>query len=275
MNMRRDIKLITSLALCLLALAPANAATVFYSPDGGTGGSGSIESALPLDKLGPIPLPRGRFWIRGDRVEVSMIPEWEFDRHIVLSGPVLDTRLTQTSNGTIATGTLFFNQGDWLNYYDNPRAIETVTTQMQSVSGRITSVDNSQIVMTTIGGQTLVLPMASVTAVRSPRAFTFTIPGTSLQQGVDGEPSYADARRVMVHATGTPFRMAALRREVKQYMNDGDTSVAKLVAISTVFATLEFAQLLPYIIVPATGSHLQHQMFRRQLISNIKENVPQ
>jgi hypothetical protein len=264
---RAWISLVLSISASLCAL-PASAFTVFFSADGGAGGSGSVETAMPLDKLGSVPLPRGRFWLRGNSAEVTVVPEWQFDPRTALTGPVLDTRLSTTKAGGVVTGIVFFDNGEWINYYDDPHSIDTVNTKTGSTSGRITSINNGLITLKTVGGQTALIALTDATAIRSPRAFIFSIPTTPLQQSVEGEPPYAEARTVALTPTATPFHLAALRTEMRNQMNDGDWSTRKLVAVGAFLSLVELAQFAPYIAIPIASSKTQHQMFRRQLFFN-------
>jgi hypothetical protein len=259
-------------AVCLVQ--PALSATIYFAADGGQG-TGSTEVALPMEKLGSVPVPRGRLLIRGNVAELSYIPEWQFDRHPALAGPVLDTQLSTSSRGNIISGLIFFNSGEWLHYYDNPAALETVESGAQSVSGHIESVQNGAITIQTLGGRAQTLPLTEVTAIRSPRAFRFSIPATALQKSADGNLLSGDARLAMLSATGTPFRVAALRRQVQAEMNDGDISTGKLVAAGTLLSFAELAQLVPYLVVPLYSSKIQHQMMNRQFYSLTQgENSP-
>jgi hypothetical protein len=250
------------------AVLPAQATTVYFSPDGGTGGSGAVETALPMEKLGSVPLPRGRFRIRGDVADVSVIPEWQFDRHLALTGKVLDTRMQTLGARTILSGVVIFTGGEWIGYYDNPRAIETVITGSTAINGRITEVSESQVSLTTPGGQMLSVPMSTISAIRSPRVFDFSIGASSLQPGNDGEPAQAEVRTVSLAATGTPFHLSALRAEVRRETADGDWSTGKLIAVGTFLSLIEIGQLTPYLVVPIYSSKTQHQMFQRQLFTN-------
>jgi hypothetical protein len=266
--MRRALICLAVSINAMLGALPAGAFTVFFSADGGSGGSGSVEAALPLDKLGPVPLPRGRVWLRGNTAEVTVIPEWQFDPRTALTGPVLDTRLTSTKSGAVVTGIVFFDNGEWINYYDDPRAIDTVSTKSGSTSGRISNISNGLITLKTLGGQTALIALTDATAIRSPRAFTFSIPTTPLQQSVDGDPPFSEASTIALAPTATPFHIAALRTEMRKQMDDGDWSTRKLVAVGAFLSLVELAQFAPYIAIPVASSKTQHQMFRRQLFFN-------
>ncbi|HEY9788834.1 MAG TPA: hypothetical protein V6D22_00450 [Candidatus Obscuribacterales bacterium] len=271
--MKKLLHVFTTLLLLVCTVMPAAATTVYFSPDGGSSGSGAVETALPMAKLGNVDLPRGRLRIQGNVAEISVIPEWQFDRHLALTGKVLDTHMQMVNGRTIASGVIIFTGGEWIGYYDNPQAIETVVSGSTVVNGRITDVSDSQVTVATAGGQTLSVPMSTITAIRSPRVFLFSIAGSALQAGVDGEPAHAEARTVSVVATGTPFHLAALRARVRRETADGDWSTGKLVAVGTFLSLIEIGQLTPYLVVPLYSSKTQHQMFRRQLFANTASGV--
>lgn len=67
---------------------PALAESISFTPEDNTNG-GAIVGRIPLEKFGAIDLPRGRVSFKSHFIEVSAIPEYQFDRQVVLSGPIL------------------------------------------------------------------------------------------------------------------------------------------------------------------------------------------
>ncbi len=256
-----------SLAL-LTALTVGQSAfgsTMFFNPDSQSAASGSIDVVLPIDKLSSVPVPRGRIILNGNLAEVSMIPEWQFDRDIVLYGKVLDTRIVMAGKQPVARGVILFTDGAWIDYFDDHRQDEVVVTGKGSVTGRIAEVTNTEITLEA-GTTTQKIFLADVLDVRSPRVFTFIIPTTPLQQPAPGQPFYSDARSITMTPTSRPFRIASLRRTVSKQMDDGDLSTAQLIGIGTALSLVEFGQLVPTFAVPlgATGGY-ERQLFNRSL----------
>lgn len=256
-----------TLATCaaILNTSAALAGTVFFSPDNQDATSGSVETALQLERVGTVPLPRGRIVIRGNTAEITVIPEWQFDRRVVLFGPVLDTTVASTDSRSMVNGIAFLDAGEWINYFDNPRAIETVTTSSGTTSGRITEVTSTEIEVTSPGGQKTPVPLASVIRIISPRAFRFSIPASKFQTTTAGEPMVADASTLSITPIGAPFQVTALRSEVRRQMDDGDISTKKLVWLGAALSFIQLGQMMPALAVPLGTRPLSREMIRRQV----------
>ena len=248
------------------ATSPALAAAVLFAPDGGNG-TGSINAAMPLAKLSSITLPRGRALIKGDSITVSIIPEWQFDRVPVLAGTVLDTRMISNGTGSsTVAGVAIFTQGDWLRYLDAPGAIETVQTNEKELSGRIISISSGTLSIATPSGALVVVPLADVQDIHSPRVFHFSIPTSGLAAEDTATPYYTQANTIVLQSTERPLHLKALKQEVARQSADGDVSTRKLVFIGTTLSLLNLAQIAPLIAIPlANAPALRSQAFHREL----------
>jgi hypothetical protein len=273
-------RLLRSLAIVCLysSCCPALAFNVYFTADAPAAApsaavAGSAEAILPIDKLGTMPLPRGRFVLHGDRAQITMVPEWRFEPHVVLRGRVLDTQLSAAGGGTLITGTIFFDGGEWLSYYDSGSTLEAVSTQAATANGRIREIQDGNLLFSGLSGETMTIPLAQVTAIRSPRVFKFAITAGALGPAADGEPPAAVGRTVSLSPTGTPFRLRALASRVRREMDDGDVPTRKLILTGIALSAVELAQLAPYIAVPLSSSRLSHQMRMREFRS-VTEPLP-
>lgn len=260
----KHLSIAISIAISLIAL-PAHAATMFFNPDPNSLTTGSVDVMLPVDNLSSVPVPRGRININGNLVELSMIPEWQFDREIVLHGRVLDTQIDTSGRQPIVRGVVMFTDGAWIEYFDDRRPDETVISRTGTVSGRITEVEGNDVTIET-AGKAQTIPLANVIEIRSPRVFSFAIPTTPLQQMTAGQPFYSDARSIAMHATSRPFRVASLKRTITRQMDDGDLSTKQLVGIGTVLSLVQLGQMVPVLAVPlGAGPPFRRQLFDRSL----------
>jgi hypothetical protein len=258
-------KLLIALAVAVSSAIPATAATMYFSPDTKAGATGAIDVVLPIDKMGTLPVPRGRIKINGNTAELSMIPEWQFDRDLVLYGTVLDTRIDNTGKQPYVRGVIIWTEGSWLDYFDDKKPDETVIANGVPIVGRITEITGTDLAIES-GGTTKRTPLSAVSEIQSPRVFSFAIPTTSLQPRVADQGYYSDARSLTMHATSKPFRLAALKRQVNRQMDDGDWSTAKLVGVGTVLSLVELSQLVPTFAVPlGVGPNYSHQLRVRSL----------
>lgn len=248
------------------SVIPVDAATMFFNPDTGSttvDSTGSIDVILPIDKMGSLPVPRGRININGNEATLTMIPEWQFDRDNVLSGTVLDTRIDSSGKQPIVRGVLIWTDGSWIDYFDDHKPDETVIANGVAVTGRITEVTATDIAIES-GGKVVRTPLSAVSEVRSPRVFSFAIPTTPLQKRVSDQPFYSDARSIAMVATAKPFRLAALKSTIRRQMDDGDWSTAKIIGTTTLLSLVELAQLVPTFAVPlGVGPHYENQLRQR------------
>jgi len=264
-------KFLCASAAVLLASQSASAAQLLFSPDGGTDGSGAIDTALPVSKISSVPVPRGSLVIHGDTAAIKTVPEWQFDPRTVLSGKVLDTRNSVQGSTTVITGVMFFDSGEWISYFDDKTALESVeTSDNHTFVGRISSIADGKIVVTQVNGVVVGVPLNTVQQVRSPRAFAFSIPLTGLTPGVSfAQPLELDASRVAINQLGRNFRLAQLKSVVRHENLDGDVSSGKLVALGTFVSLANLAQLAPLLAIPlAREPNLERHAFLKNFVSN-------
>lgn len=264
-------KIICASASLLLASPSASAAQLLFSPDGGADGSGAIDTALPISKISSVPVPRGSLVIHGDIATVKTVPEWQFDPRTVLSGKVLDTRSSTQSGTNVISGIMFFDNGEWISYFDDKTALETVaTSDNHTFVGRISAITDGRIDVTQVNGVVVGVPLNTVHQVRSPRAFAFSIPLTGLAPGVSfSQPLELEANRVAISQLGRNFRLAQLRSVVQHENLDGDVSTGKLVALGTFVSLANLAQLAPLLAIPlAREPNLERHAFLKNFVSN-------
>lgn len=255
----------------LLAVNPVAAATVSFIPDGGSN-SGAIDSFIPVDKIGTMPLPRGRVVFRGNVIEVTMIPEWQFDRQVVLRGPVLDTNITADGGQAVFRGTVFFNEGTWLPYFDSAKVVEDVRTKDSEFHGRITAISADTVTLAAKDGTLHQIPLRDIIDIESPRAYTFKLPVVSPTTINPAQPFQASSVSLSFNSSDRPIRAAALKSQLAK--GDGDWSTKKLVAIGTILSLVELGQLAPLLAVPLGSNGLRRTAFIKQLQVDAATGVP-
>jgi hypothetical protein len=269
--------LATTTGMLIAGSGASEAAQLLFSPDGSPAGTGAVETMLPLQNISSVNLPRGTLILHGDTAQVTMVPEWQFDRRTVLQGRILDTRKTMGQRrGLLAgiTGILFFDSGEWINHFDDKSAVESLTTDKDTFAGRISAVSGSDIEMTQLNGQKITVPLSAVQDLRSPRAFRFDIPLSHLIANVDETQRLElDGSKVNLTHLGRTFRLAQLRTASRQASNDGDVSTAKLVALGTTVSLLNMAQLAPLLGIPLGAEPaLRRNAFFKQFRFNLPNN---
>jgi hypothetical protein len=245
---RKPLRISTASVLAIFGLiaGEAQAAQLLYSPDGTADGAGAIDTALPLSKIEGVPLQRGTFTVHGNIAEITTVPEWQFDHRSVLDGRVLDTRKTGAPGRASITGIIFFDAGEWIGYFDDKSAVETITTDKGTLAGRITGLSNLDLELTQLNGQHIAVPLSSVRELRSPRAFRFQIPLSGIATSFDfSQKLELDAATVSLSPIGRTFRLASLKTLVHKQSEDGDISTAKLAVMGSAVSLLNMAQLAP------------------------------
>lgn len=242
-----------------------NAATMYFAPDSPTSLSGAVDVVLPIDKMGSLPVPRGRIKINGNTADLTMIPEWVFDRQHVLQGTVLDTRIDNSGKQPIMRGVIMWTDGPWIEYFDDRKPDEEVVANGVSVIGRVTEITATDIAVES-GGTVSRTPLAAVSEVRSPRVYTFAIPTTSLQQPSGSQQFYSDARSITMAASAKPFRLPVLKSSIQRQMDTGEWSTKKCIAVGSVLSLVQLSQLVPVMVVPlGVGAPYMNQLRAREL----------
>lgn len=249
--------IVLSIVLAQIAFLPikSQAFPINFSPNI-IGSGGTLTAKMPLEKLGSIDIPRGRFKIKGNWAEVSTVEEFQFDHHVVLSGPVINTQQTLDRKKFEITGLAYFCKGDWLSYISTLILQETISTNTEEFTGQIISVDEDVILFRSTSGQYQKILLSSIKDIDSPKCFRFSLSG-KLQDGVLGVGEYeAEANHVNLVQAHRQFRLVALRR-VLQQNGDGDLSQGKLIAIGTLINTIQIGQMAPFLILGLSFDHIK------------------
>lgn len=254
----KAISKLLSLALIAQSISPAIALPVRFSPENNTNG-GAINGKVPLEKLGNLALPRGRVNLKTHKIEVTAIPEFQFERQVILSGPILKCAAVNSGSITYINGIAYFDSGDWLKYVDDSRA-DRIITDNQVYMGQITALKNGTIELTPKGAAPVDIPLASVRDISSPRAYNFSIPvKTSLSAPVSNVPVDGDAAYMSIKPSSQVITMASVRRDPLM-ASDGDWSNRKLIAVGVTMAAVQACQAIPLAI---TFGPVRNQLVRQ------------
>jgi len=238
---RSFMKMYMSLMLVFAIMcAPLSAVAAQLSFTPTTGNFGTVSLKMPIQKIGSVEIPRGRIAIKGNTIEVTMIPEWMFDRQVALSGPVLRAVSSVTDSRSVVVGIAYFQEGPWLKYIDDPNRPDTVVTSNGTLTGKIVSADNDAITFEHDGKQESI-PIANLHDVRSPRAYTFTIPASLAATVPAGSAYQAEATGFVLRPTSNSYKLAALKNDLAK--ESGDWSTSKIVLLGAAFTGMQLAQL--------------------------------
>lgn len=262
--MRISTFILSVLLAAQIAFLPteSHAFPINFSPDI-IGNGGLLSVKMPLQKLGSVNIPQGRFKIKGNWAEVSTAEEFQFDHYTVLSGPVINTQQTVERNKFEITGLAYFCKGDWLSYLSPLILQETISTNTDEFTGQVDSIDNDIVVFRLISGQYQKIPLSVIKNIDSPRSFRFRLTG-NLPDGIQkGEAYEAEANKVNLVQVDRQFRLTALNGVV-QKQGDGDLSTGKLITIGTVINTIEIGQMTPFLVLGLLYRHLRTNGLRAE-----------
>ncbi len=250
----------------------ALAAAVSFSPNANTNG-GNIIGRIPMTKLGSLKLPRGRAYFKSNELEVTAVPEYQFDRTLVLSGPIL--KCWSSIDGTVASvnGIVYFQDGDWLKYIDE-NVPDKVITANNVYTGQITGLKNGTLEITPEGSQTPVsVSIADLQDVSSPRAYRFAVPVNAFLAVPQGQPFEGESTDVSMRASSKIIAMSAVKRDPLM-QGDGDVSKNKLIALWAGLTTVQALQFLPFAILEGPMRRdLVRQYHSRMQQSEIQSNT--
>ncbi len=261
----RILTFVLSIILAQFVFLPteSQAFPITFSPNI-IGNSGSLTAKMPLEKLGSINIPQGRFKIKGNWAEVSTVDEFQFDHYTVLSGPVINIQQTLDRNKFEIAGIVYFCKGDWLSYLSTLVFQETISTDTNEFIGQIVSVDNDLVLIRNTSGQYQKIPISIIKDIDSPHSFRFRLAG-SLSDGVRaGETYEAEANNVSLIQTNRQFSLTALGRTLQKKHGDGDLSKSKLIAIGTLINTIEIGQMTPFLVLGLLYNHLHTNGLRTE-----------
>ena len=201
MNMRLFEILSISLGFQLLTL-PAIAAPIDVVP-ATSEKEAAITTRVDTDNIGMLKIPRGSTKIKGDSVSIGAIPEWLFDRHTVLKGKILKSRIEGTGSSTQVRGLVYFMSGDWINNLDNIKRRDNLFLESgQIYVGKVRAINEDTVDFQLVTGQVKRLKKNSIAKLISPRAYFFQIPLTSQIKIDSGTKSLSgEAETIAYHET--------------------------------------------------------------------------
>jgi hypothetical protein len=158
-----------------IACKPALANTITYTAPT-KDEPGKFSGDIPLTKIGPILLPDGSVQFVDDELNIGAVPDWLFDRDIVLKGAIVRAELVPQQNLSLLGGLVFFYDGQWLPNLGSLRAPDIIDTiSGEHIQGRIIGRAGQAFVVKPEAGASRKVSFTDIKTISSPRAFSFTI----------------------------------------------------------------------------------------------------
>jgi hypothetical protein len=141
-----------------------------------------IEARIKTESLGQLKVNDGSIKFSGNDVSVGAVPDWLFDRHTVLTGKVINYRISTAAGSTAIQGLMYFTGGDWLNSFEDFKRPDNLElADGSTLVGRVRAVGQGNLDFQVQTGQTRRLTLSDVKSILSPRAYTFSIPANDVK----------------------------------------------------------------------------------------------
>src|SRR5262249_39918343 len=127
-------------------------------------------------------LPNGAVIFQDNQVKVMAVPDWLFDRNIVLSGPIVRAEFGAQGDRSLIGGLAYFIQGEWLSNLASARTPDVIETLSgEFIRGRILSDLGGAFAVKPQDGPERKVEFSTIKTISSPRAFRFSIPATNVK----------------------------------------------------------------------------------------------
>lgn len=232
----------------------------------------AIEAKLVTTNIGMLKIPRGSVKLKGDSISVGAVPDWLFDRHVVLKGKVISTRLEGSGKDTKIRGLAYFLEGDWLNNLDNIRRKDNIELDNGAVIvGKVRAVEEDEVVFQLSTGPVKKIKKTTIAKLVSPRSYIFEIPASNVKidagtGSLSGEAENIAFLTTMDAKNSKGFSWLAKKTPVepKSLLAGTEGGISKAQLSTLIF--LDIANTVaPIVIAPIVASPLGTKSADRQL----------
>ena len=154
---------------------PAQANAVIYSAPS-QNQNASFTGEVPVKQIGSLLLPKAIVQFKNTEVNILAVPDWLFDRSVVLSGYLIKAQVDVQSKSSNLRGLVYFIGGEWLGNLVSINATDIIdTTSGERLRGRIRSRLDNAFAFKPETGPMQKLSFSEIKNISSPRAYVFTI----------------------------------------------------------------------------------------------------
>ena len=177
MRFKTGLMLVCALQLGLSPLVLADTVT-YTAPTKDQ--SGKLTGELPVRRINSLLLPNGLVQLQDDELRILAVPDWLFDRDVVLRGAIVRAEAAAQDKGSVIGGLVYFYEGQWLTNLASPKAVDVIdTVSGEEVRGRVMARMAAAFVVKPESGGTRKIAFADIKSISSPRAFTFNMPSST------------------------------------------------------------------------------------------------
>jgi hypothetical protein len=213
---------------------------------------GKFVGSAPLARVNRLLLPDGLAEFAGDELRVGAVPDWLFDREIVLKGPIIRAEVVKQPAATTVAGLVYFLDGSWLPNLGRTVAPDVITLKNgEVVRGHIPGRTGDAFVVQTVEGQSRKVSFGDIATISSPRAFAFNIPVTGQPAGSNlTSLTFESSNMTMLPTLGGPL-LASRKATVPVSTLPGaevgisNTAIATFVALDILISDIAPAVSIP------------------------------
>jgi hypothetical protein len=259
--------------LCQLGLASkAMANTITYALPSDNQ-PGKFTGDLPLPRIASVLLPDGLAQLKDDEIQIGAVPDWLFDRDVVLKGAIVRAEIVAQQNVSVVAGLVYFFDGRWLPYLEPPRSIDVIdTVSGEVVRGRVVGRAGQSFAVKLSAGGTKKINFSDIKSIISPRAFTFNIPAPNARLSpTDTSLSFEsdEIKLLPTLLTAHATKKAHLPPSMLAGTDPGvsNSAIASFIALD-IASDIAPAIAIPLVLGPSTQSAALNQIHRFLIQSN-------
>jgi hypothetical protein len=212
---------------------------------------GKFTGDLPLAKIGTVLLPDGLVQLKDDELEIAAVPDWLFDRDVVMKGVIVRAEIVAQQNVSIIAGLVYFFDGRWLPYLASTRSVDVINTVSgETIRGRVMGRADQSFVFQTDEGSTKKIDFKDVKSINSPRAFTFNIPAATARLSPTDTSLTFESDEIKMAPTSMVAGHASKKAHLPPSMLAGSDPGVSNSAIGTFIALDIISDIAPAIAIP-------------------------
>ena len=236
------------IGLGLSSKASANTITYLLPADSQPG---KFSGDLPLPAIGSVLLPDGLVQLKDDELQVAAVPDWLFDRDVVMKGVIVRAEIVAQENASIVAGLVYFFDGRWLPYLAPLRSVDVISTVSgETIRGRVVGRAEQSFVFKVDTGGTKKIEFKDVKSINSPRAFTFNIPAATARLSPTDTSLTFESDEIRLAATSMVKGRASKKAHLPPSMLAGTDPGVSNRTIGTFIALDIMSDIAPAIAIP-------------------------
>ncbi len=234
--------------------------------------SGSFNGEMPIKKIGSLLLPKAVVQFKGTDVNVLAVPEWLFDRNVVLSGTLVNVQIDVQDKVSTLRGLVYFSDGMWLNNLASQKATDVIDTiSGERWHGNIRARLDNAFAFKPMAGAMQKISFTEIRNINSPRAYVFSAPctagkivpatATASTQNTSMQLEASNISFSPTFAHGFATRTASVPKSTLAGSEQGITKTQLSTMIGmNVFTELAPAIAIPLALNPGTRSQAQREI---------------